>query len=158
MKPQRKRIRNETVVISDENGEALDLASQESADIIASSDPWWLVGSTKYMVVLDAGDCPTGTLGTTCWADAKPIEYALYLIDFNGWVPSDGTLYVEAGDYSDTVVIDGSSGNGNLSTLKGLVRIRIRHHHTHRQHLHQQYHGRIHFKRLHHNRQRFTGK
>ena len=112
---------DETVVISDENGEALDLASQESADIIASSDPWWMVGTTKYMVVLNAGDCPDGTLDSTCWANEHPIEHALYLIDTNGWVPSDGKLYVEAGDYSDTVVIDGSSGNGNLSTFKGLV-------------------------------------
>ena len=97
------------------------MASQENADIIASSDPWWIVSGTKYMVVLDAGDCPTGTLGSTYWADAHPIEYALTLIDSNGWVPSDGKLYVEAGDYSDTVVIDGSGGNGYLSTLKGLV-------------------------------------
>jgi len=116
-----EEITDDTVVISDENGEALDMASQESAEKIASGDPWWMVGTTKYMVVLDAGDCPSGTLGTTCWADAKPIEYALSLIDSNGWVPSDGKLYVEAGDYSDTVVIDGASGNGNLSTLKGLV-------------------------------------
>ncbi|MDK2980712.1 MAG: hypothetical protein PWQ55_1059 [Chloroflexota bacterium] len=109
------------VVLSDADGEAIDPASADGAEKIASGDPWWMVGTTKYMVVLDAGDCPIGTLDVTCWADPHPIEHALSLIDSNGWVPSDGKLYVEAGDYSDTVVIDGSSGNGNLSGLKGLV-------------------------------------
>ena len=109
----------QAVVLSDANGDAIDLASQESAKKIVSGDPWWMVGTTKYMVVLDAGDCPDGTLDSTCWANAKPIEHALYLIESEGWIPSDGKLYVEAGDYTDTVMIDGSSGN--LSTFKGLV-------------------------------------
>lgn len=112
----------ETIVLSDENGEPLDMASQESADAVASGDPWWISGGVKYAVVFSEGDCPSDTVyGSTCWANDYPIEHALSLIDGNNLVPSDGKLYVEAGNYSDNVVIDGSSGNGNLSGLTGLI-------------------------------------
>ena len=110
------------VVLSDENGEPLDMASQESADAVSTGDPWWISDGVKYAVVFNEGDCPSDTIyGSTCWANEKPIEYALSLIDGNNLVPTDGKLYVEEGDYTDDVIIDGSSGNGNLSGLKGLI-------------------------------------
>ena len=109
----------DVVVISDENGDALDLASEASAEAISSGDPWWISGGVKYAVVLNEADCPSDA--GTCWVDAQPIEYALNIIDTNGLVSSDGKLYVEAGDYTDNVVIDGASGNGNLSRLTGLI-------------------------------------
>lgn len=112
----------ETIVLTDENGEPLDMASQESADAVATGDPWWISGGVKYAVVFSEGDCPSDTMfGSTCWANEKPIEHALSLIDGNNLVPSDGKLYVEAGEYTDNVIIDGSSGNGNLSGLTGLI-------------------------------------
>jgi hypothetical protein len=113
---------NAEVLLADENGDPLDMASQESADTLANGDPWWMVGSVKYAVVFDSADCPEGTTyGSTCWASTTPIEEALSKIDSEGLIPSDGKLYVEAGDYIDNVVIDGASGNGNLSSLRGLV-------------------------------------
>ena len=112
----------EEIVLTDEDGNELDMASQDSADAVAAGDPWWISGGVKYAVVFNSADCPSGTsYGSTCWADTRPIEYALSIIDTNGYVPSDGKLYVEAGVYSDNVVIDGSSGNGYLSSLTGLI-------------------------------------
>lgn len=113
---------NSEIVLTDENGNPLDITSQESANAIASGDPWWIVGSVKYAVVFNSADCPEGTTyGSTCWDSTTPIEEALSKIDSEGLIPSDGKLYVEAGDYIDNVVIDGASGNGNLSSLRGLV-------------------------------------
>ena len=109
------------VIMVDENGDALDLASQESAEAIASSDPWWIAGGLKYAVVALDKDCPEGTtLGSTCWKDTNPITYALQQID-TGLVPTDGKLYVLEGSYEEDVTIDGGSGNGYLSGLKGLI-------------------------------------
>jgi Bacterial pre-peptidase C-terminal domain. len=109
------------IVVVDENGEALDLASQKSADAVASSDPWWIVAGVKYAVVADESDCPTGTtFGSTCWVNEDPITYALQQID-GGLVPTDGKLYVLAGNYEEDVMIDGTSGSGNLGKLKGLI-------------------------------------
>ena len=106
------------VVLSDEDGEPLDLASQESADIVSNGDPWWISGGVKYAVVYSEGDCPPDTVyGSTCWAHEDPIEQALYLIGNDNLIPADGKLYVEAGVYDDDVVIDGS--NFNLTGLIG---------------------------------------
>ena len=42
-------------------------------------------------------------------------------MDDNGLIPSDGILHIEADSYTEDITVDGSSGNGNLSTLKGIV-------------------------------------
>ncbi|NPV41217.1 MAG: hypothetical protein HPY72_07745 [Anaerolineae bacterium] len=106
------------IVVVNENGEVLDLASQESAEAVASSDPWWIVAGVKYAVVADESDCPSDA--ATCWVNEDPITYALQQID-GGLVPTDGKLYVLAGNYEEDVTIDGTSGSGNLGKLKGLM-------------------------------------
>jgi len=40
----------EDIVLVDEAGEALDMASQASAEAIAGGDPWWISGGVKYAV------------------------------------------------------------------------------------------------------------
>ena len=108
------------VVMVDESGTAVDLASQESTETISSSDPWWVVGATKYAYVKTGGTCPSGTTaGVTCFESDTPISSALAYMDLQNLVPSDGILHVEADSYTEDVTVDGSSGN--LSTLKGIV-------------------------------------
>ena len=103
------------VTLVDENGEEVDISDESSS----SSDPWWYVGSVKYAFVSDAGDCPSDA--AYCGVSSTPIQAALDYMDDNDLVPSDGILHVEADDYTEDITVDGSSGNGNLSSLKGIV-------------------------------------
>ncbi len=110
------------LTLMDDSGQPMNMASQESADLIKSGDPYWYVGATKYATVFNIENCPSGTIpGTTCWASMTPIEEALQIIDDRGYVPTDGLLNVENGNFTDLVVIDGLAGNGNLASLKGLL-------------------------------------
>ncbi|BBB49401.1 right-handed parallel beta-helix repeat-containing protein [Pelolinea submarina] len=106
------------IVIKNEDGETLNMASQEGQEVISSADPWWMVGTQKFAVVKTGGSCPDDSL---CMFADDPITYALNYIDTYNLVPTDGILHVEADTYNEDVTIDGSSGNGNLAKLKGLV-------------------------------------
>lgn len=117
-----KTIAENNLTVVDENGEALDMASESSAETISSADPWWLVGATKYAFIKTGGSCPSGTIaGTTCFESDTPISSALMYMDSNDLVPSDGILHIEADTYSEDITVDGASVYGNLSTLKGIV-------------------------------------
>jgi len=108
------------VILEDEDGEVLDLASAGTAEAIISGDPWWMVGTTKYATVFNLAQCPTGTIaGVTCWASATPINEALNRIVGMGKLPSDGKLHVEAGVYPDVININGSGSI--LANFKGIV-------------------------------------
>jgi putative surface-exposed virulence protein len=102
------------VALVDAQGEPMDMASQASADLISSGDPWWKVGSTTYKTNF-VGLCPSAELDITCWESDSPISLALTHIA-GGLLPTDKKLYVETGDYTETVTI-GSS----LSQMKGLI-------------------------------------
>ena len=79
-----------------------------------------MVGTTKYAVVFNLGDCPTGTTaGVTCWASGTPINEALNRMVGMGKLPSDGKLHVEAGSYPDVIHINGSGSI--LANFKGIV-------------------------------------
>ena len=110
----------ETVGIElvNDTGELIEMASQESADLLSGGDPYWYIGTTKYMSLPLAGVCPAGTLGTTCWLSANPIATALDKID-DGLLPTDRKLYVEYGTYNEDVTINGS--DPILTQLTGLI-------------------------------------
>jgi hypothetical protein len=42
------------VVLVDETGSEVDLASKDSEEAISSADPWWTVGTTKYAFIKTA--------------------------------------------------------------------------------------------------------
>ena len=106
------------VKLVDEDGNPVDMASQESADLVSGSDPYWRVGRTYYSVVADEGSCYPGTsvAEETCWVSATPISTALEKIE-EGRLPSDGNLYVEAGEYEETLNFSGTY----LSQMRGLI-------------------------------------
>lgn len=112
-------LAEEDVTLVDENGETLDLASESSQETISSADPWWIVNGVKYAYVKTGGTCPADA--DYCYESDTPISSALEYMDTNDLVPSDGILHVESDSYTEDVTVDGSSGNGNLASLKGIV-------------------------------------
>jgi hypothetical protein len=111
-------LAEEDVVLVDASGEALAMASIETNEAIVNGDPWWKVGTTTYMTQFPGG-CPAGTLNITCWESTTPINLALTKIRDLDLLPSDRILHIEAGTYTDTINLDGTSGN--LGLLKGIA-------------------------------------
>jgi len=110
------------ITLVDEDGAALDMASQEGLEVVSSADPWWMVGPVKYAIIKTGGTCPSDTTaGVTCFESGTPISAALSYMDTNNLVPTDGILHVEADTYTEDVTINGTNGNGYLANLKGLV-------------------------------------
>jgi hypothetical protein len=108
------------IVITNEEGETVEMASPEGQEVVSSADPWWIVGTLKYAIVKTGGICPADAF--YCEFADSPITYALNYMDANNLVPTDGILHVESDTYNEgTITIDGSSGNGYLANLKGLV-------------------------------------
>lgn len=83
------------VVLVDESGEPLALATEESAEALAGGDPWYKVGTKTYNFTF--ADCDPDPLITT--ACTEPIEAALTYIRTTTGLPSDGLIHVEAGTY-----------------------------------------------------------
>ena len=79
---------NTDVTVLDENGQALPLATQETADVIATSDPIWCPGSQ------------TPTPGQNgCTQSFSSFDALLTFLSGNVDVQQAGTIYVEQGAY-----------------------------------------------------------
>ena len=100
-------------------GEVLSLTSQETADVISTSDPYFIVAGVTYRFLAGAGACAAYPLDICFDSVISPIGSAINYIQTNGTIPTDGKIYVEAGTYTENVTINGA--NPNLSTLKGLI-------------------------------------
>ena len=110
------------IEIVDSEGELLDSASQESAELSNGGDPYWKVGTRYYSVAPSAGQCYGNTYAEgTCWTDIpagmSPIQYALNKIESENLLPSDRKLYVLAGTYTGNISISG----GYLGQMNGLI-------------------------------------
>jgi len=106
------------IVIVDDAGDPLDMASQASAEKISNADPRWKVGTQWYSVVADEGSCYPGTsvADDTCFVETGSfITFAINKMTDTG-MPTDGKLFVEAGEYTEDVVIDSTR-----SLLSGLI-------------------------------------
>jgi hypothetical protein len=91
------------LVVLDEGGEALPLATEEAAEVLAAPDPYFTVGGTLYQFT--AADCDPDTAGDQ--GCSTPIQAAIdYLAGLDA-TPDDGTIYVEAGTYNEGISIDG---------------------------------------------------
>ncbi len=110
------------IEIVDGEGELLDSASRESAELTNGGDPIGRVGTRYYSVAPSAGQCYGNTYAEgTCWTDIpsgmSPIQYALNKIESESLMPSDRKLYVLAGTYTGNISISG----GYLGQLNGLI-------------------------------------
>lgn len=105
----------ENVILVDASGEELALATRDAADALIAPDPYFYVGAVKYSFT--TADCNPSIAGNQpC---SYPIQAAIDFVHNTGILPSDGKIYVEAGTFSDTVIIDGTLTYLNL--LKGLI-------------------------------------
>jgi hypothetical protein len=94
-----------TVVVYEEDGDVLPLASQAAADALAEPDPQFCPAG---LPPLDPGCSPV----RTTIADAINDAYT---------AGGDGTIYVEAGTFTENVTIDGSLFTGPAPTIFNVV-------------------------------------
>lgn len=83
--------------LADENGEPLELASQEAAEIMAGTDPFFWNGSSWVGYTEDGTGCPTNV---TCYAAPNPLQKA---VDEAG---ANNTIYIATGDYDADVTVN----------------------------------------------------
>ena len=92
------------IQLVDAEGEALDMASQESGEILKEPDPYFTSGGILYGFT--ASDCnPIMAGNQPC---SNPIQEAVNFIQIYGTIPDDHTIYVEKATYTGNVTIDGS--------------------------------------------------
>jgi hypothetical protein len=101
------------VVVLDESGEALPLASAEAAEVLASGDPYFWDG-TQY-VGYTTTTCPA--IVKVCNVVSAPIQAAVDA--FAASSSASGEIFIEAGTYDEKVEINGYTGN--LANLSGLI-------------------------------------
>jgi hypothetical protein len=94
-----------TVVVYEENGDILPLATQAAADALADPDPQFCPAG------FPPPNPPCSPVRTTI-ADAVNDAYA---------AGGDGTIYVEAGTFSEDVTIDGTLFTGPAPTILNVV-------------------------------------
>lgn len=104
------------VVLVDESGEPFPLADEETAETLAGGDPYYKVGTKTYYFRFP-GEC-----GTTpnCFESTTPISEAIDHISTTG-LPSDGMIYIEGGNYTESAQVDPLTMDPILSGLKGLI-------------------------------------
>jgi parallel beta-helix repeat protein len=98
-------------VLITEGGEALPLVTEQAAEVIEGSDPYFFNG-VEWVGYSASGVCPA--IVTTCNTSSTPFQAAINAAS------SGTTIYVEAGTYTEQLVIDHSLiivGNGSLNTF-----------------------------------------
>ena len=111
------------IVLVDPAGEALDMASQASAEALSGADPYFTVESIKYRFSELTDFCPEPPNedphcfdGNTTVAVHHAIQDAIDYLQYTlGKTPDDGNIYVQKADYNWNITI------GSGLTLKGLI-------------------------------------
>ena len=98
------------------NGDIAPLVDETSGEALAGGDPWFKVGTTTYYFKFPTfcGSTPNCTESTT------PIQAAVDYLRDHSLTPSDGIIHVEAGIYTDDVLVYGDT-YPILSNLKGFI-------------------------------------
>ena len=91
----------ENLSLVNEAGEVLSLTSQETADVISTSDPYFIVAGVTYRFLAGIGACAAYPLDVCFDFVSSPIARAIAYIQLNGTIPTDGKIYVEAGTYNE---------------------------------------------------------
>ena len=105
------------IVLVDEEGEPLVMASEEAAESLASPDPYFVSGGVTYSFYTSAGAC--GGAANCFDGLSNAIQAAVDYIQANGTTPDDGSIYVEKGTYTGDVTLNGALPN--LGSLTGLI-------------------------------------
>lgn len=111
------------LTLADETGEALDLASTDSAESLKAPDPYYKVGKTYYRFFESATGCdayPGEKAAGTCFdGEPNPIQAAINYVPTSG-LPTDRKIYVETGTYTGGAYFDATT-TAILGQLNGLI-------------------------------------
>ena len=96
------------------SGEPVSLVSQAVLDSVNNSDPYLWSGEIEILLYKFIGACTEG-LGVTCFESVNPIQLAIDDIEAGTFIPTEGTLYFDAGSIYDvdSIVIDTVPGLKN---------------------------------------------
>jgi len=116
------------VLLVDQTGEPLDMASQTSAEAVASADPYFTVGLITYRFSEVSGYCDFSPDPAHCFDPStthpltgSAIQFALdYISNTLHTPPTNGLIYVEKATYSGDVTIN-ALAHSEFATLKGLI-------------------------------------
>jgi hypothetical protein len=90
-------------VLVNENGDEIPLASQEAEEVLIGADPFfWDADSNQYIGYSYVGVGCDSDVVDVCIEVEDPLTQALA----DSRLSSNGTLYIEAGNYDEEVVID----------------------------------------------------
>ena len=105
-------LNTEELQLTDSNGDALPLGSQEAAEVLANSDPFFyntvahpdafghtMATNTWVGYTLTGTGCPTNVV---CYIAAKPFQATVNA------TPANATIYVASGTYDEDVVLNKS--------------------------------------------------
>jgi hypothetical protein len=99
------------LVVLDEGGDALPLATEEAAEVIAAADPFFYdIGGIKWSFMVTCGETPN------CTETKAPIQTAVEAFVSKSGV---GNIYVESGTYTEDIEINNSGGE--YASLTGLI-------------------------------------
>lgn len=92
-------INEEDIVLENDEGEAVSLASNEGLEVLSSSDPFFWNPTTNQWegYTKDGTGCPANVI---CFADLSPFQAAVSA------APVGSTIYVAQNTYAENVVID----------------------------------------------------
>lgn len=93
-------LSDQEVEVISEEGEVLPLASEEAAEILASTDPFFWNGAEWVGYTVDGTGCPANV---TCFASATPFQEAVTQAG------AGNTVYVASGDYAEDVIINNAN-------------------------------------------------
>jgi hypothetical protein len=85
-------------VLVDADGNPMPMASQETAEALSDSDPWFDAGGGVIVGYVASGSCPAFV--TECHVGVNPIQSAI-----NDARSTDNTIHIEAGLYSEQLTI-----------------------------------------------------
>jgi parallel beta-helix repeat protein len=98
-------------VLRDEDGDPISFATQEAAEVLGSSDPYFFDG-VNWIGYSASGICPA--IVTTCNTNSTPFQAAINA------APAGGTIFVEPGTYTEQLIINKSmviQGSGSANTF-----------------------------------------
>ncbi len=115
--PVLEAVADAGLVLVDGSGEPLTLASEETAQTLAGTDPYFKVGTVTYNFTLL--DCYPAIPGDqSC---PNPLQAAVDYIAIYSTIPSDGFIHLDADTTLPNQKVEIDGNDVNLAKLKGIM-------------------------------------
>jgi hypothetical protein len=106
------------IVLTDENGDAIPLASEAASTVAESADPYFIAGGIYYGYSSGL-TCNALVLPANCHTSiANPVSAAITAYTTTYVATATGAIFIDAGAYTETASINITSGS-NLTGLMG---------------------------------------